>query len=589
MHKNGVQSRGLALVEAARKGKLSTLRLILGSYPSDLDFDHGYLHSAFKVAASSGNLDLFQELEKPREEHTTTQQAEQSSSSKDYANNVLEDEELKNQEASILLERNDPLLRLAFPLCRASSLGMEDIVAKLLALGRILLVDGGASLAAKTKLGETPLDIAAAFGAQDIDNSGLTPLQSACERGHFLAADPILKHRKMQEYLPPEADDQWKCPPLFVAASDDYLEATRYLISRMPDVNTRDGHGQPPLWIAALGSHTETVRVLAEANGDVNDVCGDEEWLPLQAAYQHRATIRALVGLGADTNRETGKKGTPLWYAILLGRVENCKLLLNEAKDKPDLTRQSIQDAMLDAVIDGFKDTVSLMLEAGVDVNTVNEHDRTLISLVVAAGCKVDGINKSKFTPLMVAIVRGNDEVVKYLLTKNAVTATLSYHGGIGNTFACCLPTSLRDEREDDADKEEIFKLLLERGADPTLRGRFSSYPIITASLDCKSGIIQSLLDHKISIDVQDACGKKPAHVACCNSLEVLNLLQVPDSDFAVKDAIGRVPLHYAVLSRQVDLVKEVLVRSVRVGVDVNVGDKDGWTPLLWGRVLRTS
>ncbi|KAG8420892.1 hypothetical protein J3458_002811 [Metarhizium acridum] len=557
MHKNGVQSRGLALVEAARKGKLSTLRLILGSYPSDLDFDHGYLHSAFKVAASSGNLDLFRELvhhiskpphdtprRKPREEHTTTQQAEQSSSSKDYANNVLEDEELKNQEASIFLERNDPLLRLAFPLCRASSLGMEDIVAKLLAL------DGGPSLAAKTKLGETSLDIAAAFGAQDVvkmlldngaavdgkDNSGLTPLQSACESGHFLAADPILKHRKMQECLPPEADDQWKCPPLFVAASDDYLEATRYLISKMADVNTRDGHGQPPLWIAALGSHTETVRVLAEANGDVNDVCGDEEWLPLQAAYQHRATIRALVGLGADTNRE--KRNAAV----------------------------SIQDAVVGAVIDGFKDTASLMLEAGVDVNTVNEHDRTLISLVVAAGCKVDGINKSKFTPLMVAIVRGNDEVVKYLLTKNAVTATLSYHGGIG----------LRDEREDDADKEEIFKLLLERGADPTLRGRFSSYPIITASLDCKSGIIQSLLDHKISIDVQDACGKKPAHVACCNSLEVLNLLQVPDSDFAVKDAIGRVPLHYAVLSRQVDLVKEVLVRSVRVGVDVNVGDKDG-------------
>ncbi|KAG8428507.1 hypothetical protein J3459_003871 [Metarhizium acridum] len=474
-----------------------------------------------------------------------------------------------------------------------------------------LLVDGGASLAAKLR--ETPLDIAAAFGAQDIvkmlldngaavdgkDNSGLTPLQSACERGHFLAADPILKHREMQEYLPPEADDQWKCPPLFVAASDDYLEATRYLISRMADVNTRDGHGQPPSGSLRLAA-TPRLCEFSPRPTEMSTMCVATKWLPLQAAYQHRATIRALVGLGADTNRETGKKGTPLWYAILLGRVENCKLLLNEAKDKPDLTRQSIQDAMLDAVIDGFKDTVSLMLEAGVDVNTVNEHDRTLISLVVAAGCKVDGINKSKFTPLMVAIVRENDEVVKYLLTKNAVTATLSYHGGIGNTFACCLrmwyftngqvaARNLRDEREDDADKEEIFKLLLKRGADPTLRGRFSSYPIITASLDCKSGIIQSLLDYKISIEVQDACGKKPAHVACCNSLEVLNLLQVPDSDFAVKDAIGRVPLHYAVLSRQVDLVKEVLVRSVRVGVDVNVGDKDGWTPLLWGRVLRTS
>ncbi|KAF5125249.1 Ankyrin-1 [Metarhizium anisopliae] len=777
VHKDDVELRGLALVEAARQDRLSTLRLILDSCLSDLGFDDDYLHSAVKVAASSGNLDLFRELvnhipkpphdiprRRPKEEYTTTQQTEQSASSKDHATNILEDEGLNKQEVTILVEGNDPLLWLAFPLCRASSLGMEDVVAKLLALGSDpnppkellfdhlaplhlagrgchagvakLLVDAGASLTANTKLGETPLHIAAAFGSQDIvkmlldngaavdikDKYGLTPLQSACERGHFLAAETILRHRKMQDYLPPEAEDQplvssvrrgyyktaqvllrngadpnaidggatallqavigknldmikllvdfgadvnkveavkWQRPPLFVAASDDYLEAVRYLISNKADVNMRDGNGNSPLWIAALYGYTETVRVLAEANAGVNDVCGDGEWLPLHAAYEHPDTTSALVDLGADTTRETGRNGTPLEYAINYGQVETCKVLLNEPKDKPDLTRGSTQEMVAYAVEEGYSDVVSLMLEAGVDVNAVDEENRTLVGCAIAAGhedmvrtileyrpdldirdvnectalhcitqkttvgsvrhvvnagCKLDGIDKYKLTPLLSAIEAGNDEVVEYLLTKKAITATLStpverwgapLHGacevgtlrmvelllqsGSDVNLDCrnangtpLMATSGRTHREDDADKEKIFRLLLEKGADPTLRGGFSSYPIISASLGCKSSIVKSLLDRKVSIDVQDSCGRKPAHVASYNSLEVLALLRVPDSDFAIKDAVGRVPLHYAVLSGQVDLLKEVLARSMRVGVDVNVRDKDGWTPLLW-------
>ncbi|KAK8925050.1 Ankyrin-1 [Metarhizium anisopliae] len=777
VHKDDVELRGLALVEAARQDRLSTLRLIFDSRLSDLGFDDDYLHSAVKVVASSGNLDLFRELvnhipkplhdiprRRPKEEYTTTQQTEQSASSKDHATNILEDEGLNNQEVTILVEGNDPLLWLAFPLCRASSLGMEDVVAKLLALGSDpnppkallfnhmaplhlagrgchagvakLLVDAGASLTAKTKLGETPLHIAAAFGSQDIvkmlldngaavdikDKHGLTPLQSACERGHFLAAETILRHRKMQDYLPPEAEDQplvssvrrgyyktaqvllrngadpnaidggatalhqavigknldmikllvnfgadvnkveavkWQCPPLFVAARRDYLEAVRYLISNKADVNMRDGNGDSPLWIAAHYGYTETVRVLAEANAGVNDVCGDGEWLPLHAAYEHPDTISALVDLGADTTREAGRNGTPLEYAIRFDQVETCKVLLNEPKDKPDLTRVLTQEVVVHAVENGYSNVVSLMLEAGVDVNAVDEINRTLVGCalaaghedmvrtileyrpdldmrdvnectalhcitqettvgsvrhVVNAGCKLDGIDNNKMTPLLNAIWAENDEVVEYLLTKKAITATLStpvekwgaplhaaceigtlrtvellLQSGSDVNLDCrnaigtpLMATSSRTHCEDDADKEKIFRLLLEKGADPTLRGGFSSYPIISASLGCKSGIVKSLLNRKVSIDVQDSCGRKPAHVACYNSLEVLALLRVPDSDFAIKDAVGRVPLHYAVLSGQVDLLKEVLARSMRVGVDVNVRDKDGWTPLLW-------
>ncbi|KOS20399.1 60 kDa lysophospholipase [Escovopsis weberi] len=70
--------------------------------------------------------------------------------------------------------------------------------------------------------------------------------------------------------------------------------------------------------------------------------------------------------------------------------------------------------------------------------------------------------------------------------------------------------------------------------------------------------------------------------MACGNTLEVFNLLKVTDESLGAKDSLGRVPLHYAATSGQVELVKVVLERSKRIGISVDFEDNDGWSPLLW-------
>ncbi|KAF5990273.1 ankyrin protein 1 [Fusarium bulbicola] len=65
-------------------------------------------------------------------------------------------------------------------------------------------------------------------------------------------------------------------------------------------------------------------------------------------------------------------------------------------------------------------------------------------------------------------------------------------------------------------------------------------------------------------------------------TLAVFNLLEAPDSDFAVTDVAGRVPLFYAVMTGDIELVEVVFERSERVGISIEVKDDDGWTPLLW-------
>ncbi|KAF5013703.1 hypothetical protein FDECE_302 [Fusarium decemcellulare] len=123
-----------------------------------------------------------------------------------------------------------------------------------------------------------------------------------------------------------------------------------------------------------------------------------------------------------------------------------------------------------------------------------------------------------------------------------------------------------------------LIEFILKEGADPTIPAGLFGYPIISACLSCPTDVIQKLLDSEVevSVDVSDPLGRKPVHMACYNSLDV------PDSEFAVRDLVGRVPLHYAVMSEDVGLVEEVLARSQRAGLNIDVEDHDGWTPLLW-------
>lgn len=402
------------------------------------------------------------------------------------------------------------------------------------------------------------------------------------------------------------------------------------------------------------------MRLLAEAKADVNHVCGDLGHTPMHAAIAYPETVGVLIECGGDVNRVSESSGTPLDHAISMGCLETVIVMLGRLKNKPDLTLASTQAALRDAVLKGYTEVTSLVLEKGADVNTVDETNQSLLSiamargqddlirtilgyrpdvevkdadentalhridrwtpvasvrLVVNSGAKLDTMNMSRFTPLMTAIWEGNEDAFRYLLGKAAVTATLNMASlrdratplhlacqrssleavqllierGSDVNFDCTgrfgtplMAATFRSGKELDAETQQIVQVLLEKGAVPTASSGSLGHPIISASLACSAKLVELLIDAGAPVDVRDSLDRKPVHLACYNSLEVLSALSVPDSDFAARDVVGRVPLHYAVLSGQVGLVEEVVARSERVGIGIDVHDNDGWTPLLW-------
>ncbi|KAF4999620.1 hypothetical protein FGRMN_2368 [Fusarium graminum] len=499
-------------------------------------------------------------------------------------------------------------------------------------------------------------------------DGSVTPLYKAVWEEREDIMDLLLEYKAdINKREPPGSG--WSRTPL--QAAIDWKDEPRieYLIDHGAETNLKDSDSIYAVYSAAQSGLTAIVQKLVEAKADVNSASGSDGWTSAHTAYKYPETVAALIELGADLNITTVSGYTPLDVALDKGYPETVQIILEKSKIKFDFSLPGTQKALIGAVADSFVESVSAMLEAGADVNTIEvdndenknqpltaiamrsgddamlrklmefRPDLNLVSdeqntalhcisdvtpvssvrLFVNAGGKLDVLNKNRQSPLQIAAEAGNEDVFKYILKKAAARSVLHVapREGMGTVMHIACESRrlemvqlLMEQKMDinhacdglwgtpllsavmgrsgnieDQVKRDIVELLLKEGADLNKAGGIFGFPINAACLgDSTESVeyIKLLLERGASVDVKDPMGRKPVHMACYNSLEAFSALEIPDSDFVSRDVVGRVPLHYAVSSGQTDLVEEVIARSARVGVDINVKDNDGWTPLLW-------
>lgn len=95
---------------------------------------------------------------------------------------------------------------------------------------------------------------------------------------------------------------------------------------------------------------------------------------------------RVLIEGGADVNAKDGMKDTPFLYAGAEGRDEILKLILAAGKAKLDDTNRYGGTALIPAAHHGHPRTVSILLEAGLDVDHINNLGWTALLEAVILG-----------------------------------------------------------------------------------------------------------------------------------------------------------------------------------------------------------
>ena len=387
-----------------------------------------------------------------------------------------------------------------------------------------LLLQAGARVAARTREGVTPIQLAAINGsglmldrllkAGADPNAALTPsgdtaLMMAARTGKTDAVRVLVEAGGAVN-----ARETWGgTTPLMWAASEGHVDAAKLLIGSGADVNARshyvaaaNGRGfegrtpianrtEPkveefasgwltPLMLAAREGEVELARLLLAAGADVNAVAGDGKNALATAIFNGNYDVASfLVDNKADVNNADAQRFTPLYWAVDRRNMETA----------PNFPWMVTQDPL---------PLIRKLLDAGANPNAlVNRTPRARMR---------EGSPRIVFaTPLMRAAFAADLELVKLLLSHGADPKIISSDGETMVSAAAGLGFVHGYHRgKSPAERLEVVKLFVGLGNDVNQADDYGITPLMAAGNMGYTPIIQYLVDVGADLGAYDL-GKK--------------------------------------------------------------------------------
>jgi ankyrin repeat protein len=387
-----------------------------------------------------------------------------------------------------------------------------------------LLIRAGARVAAKTREGVTPLQLAAINGnAAIIDrlikagadpNGALTPagdtaLMMAARTGKTEALRVLLEAGGNVN-----ARETWGgTTALMWAVSEGHADAARLLIAQGADVKARsnfvaaaNGRGfegrtpiaskadskveefasgwLTPLMLAAREGDVGTARILVSAGADVNALAGDGKNALALAIFNGNYDLASfLIDSKANVNQADTQRFTPLFWAVDRRNMETA----------PSYPWMVTADPM---------PLIRKLLDAGADPNAmVNKTPRARMR---------EGSPRIVFaTALMRAAFAADLELVQLLLAHKADPTIISSDGETMVSAAAGLAFIKGYHREKPpAERRQVVKLFVERGADVNQADDYGITPLMAAANGGDPALIQYLVDVGANLGAFDL-GKK--------------------------------------------------------------------------------
>uniref|UniRef100_UPI001008D9E7 ankyrin repeat domain-containing protein n=1 Tax=Longirhabdus pacifica TaxID=2305227 RepID=UPI001008D9E7 len=340
--------------------------------------------------------------------------------------------------------------------------------------------------------------------------------------------------------------------PLMQAAEKGNTEVVSYLLQKGANKDLQQApkayqsSQSSALMFAVYEGHKDTVQVLLDAgvNVDLQDINGDTA-LHMALTHHGGTSLReelalSLVNAGADGSKQNyfGLTALHLSPSVKLARA------IIESDDNINLDVRNLggYSALDEAVMNGNKEMQQLLLSKGATESDASFGSEALKSAVIFDGDleKVkqlvnDGanVNIEEGSLLIEAIVSNNVDLVAYLIDQDIdVNAVNDGMTPLMFTFSYDDAYNVNGEEK----REEVTKLLLQAGADVTIKGDRGSTALMDAAGLADGETIQMLLNAGAQVNVQDDYGNTALMEAARSAnAEAVKVLLAANADPTLK------------------------------------------------------
>ncbi|KKY28458.1 putative ankyrin repeat domain containing protein [Phaeomoniella chlamydospora] len=370
-----------------------------------------------------------------------------------------------------------------------------------------------------------------------------TPLATAVRTGKIDLAQTYLQHRGDTNMIMPKGDS------VFIKAINKTapIQLIDCLLTFGADPNGKTKEGKTPLFEAITIQRVDIVTLLLDKGAKPN-LAGPKH--PLWPSTYNASVLKVLIARGALCKMTPGI----MELATSLNNIDSISILLKAGVD-PNIKKDGVYTPLCSAIRDDRQDIVTLLLNNGADPNIPASeypafkcitHDRLhFLPQLVAAGVDLNeptGIIET-------AVAHGNKDAVLYLLRE---AVDVNARNATGSTP---LTTAIVNN------SEELVDLLLEHGANPTIRGQ--DWPL------CMAVKRPAILERLLSVVSDPSRSAKGLIELAVQANQLESIKHLIKAGFNVEDKTGGVfsPLTTAIREERKDIVRYLLDEA---GANIN-------------------